>query len=201
MLPLKSFNRISVALFSSYDVVDCKEYCLNFCKVRLGTKSHLCTSRFFINNQVQLMIMLDNKGSLYLMDAVMAIFLLLTVFLIVNTAITMPTSDYSYENKDIKTAQDIMELLSGKIDFNDGTFISEISTILEYGKNSKESQRQVSEISKDKLNSYNLKNYCFKENNILKGQVLASNGDLNKASDVDVATRTYGGYSYTLYVW
>ena len=145
--------------------------------------------------------MLDNKGSFYIMDAILAIFLLLIVFLVINTAITLPTSDYSYESKEIRTAQDTMELLSGKIDFNDNTFLAEISNILKEGKNSKESIRQVSEISKDKLNSYKLKNYMLTENNILKGKVLASKGDYNKANDVDVATRTYGDYSYTLYVW
>lgn len=145
--------------------------------------------------------MLDNKGSFYIMDAILAIFLLLIVFLVINTATTLPTSDYSYESKEIRTAQDTMELLSGKIDFNDNTFLAEISNILKEGKNSKESIRQVSEISKDKLNSYKLKNYMLTENNILKGKVLASKGDYNKANDVDVATRTYGDYSYTLYIW
>ena len=145
--------------------------------------------------------MLDNKGSFYIMDAILAVVLLLIVFLVVNAAISVPTHDYSYESKDIRTAQDIMELLSGKIDFNDNTFIGKISSILEGGKNSKESVREVSEISKTKLDSYNLKNYRFSENNILKGEVLASKGDYKKASNVDVATRTYGDYSYTLSLW
>ena len=74
--------------------------------------------------------MLDNKGSFYIIDAILAVVLLLVVFLAINTAITMPTHDYSYEAKDIKTAQDVMELLSGKVDFEDKTFISEISAIL-----------------------------------------------------------------------
>ncbi len=145
--------------------------------------------------------MLDNKGSFYIMDAILAVVLLLIVFLVVNTAITMPTHDYSYESKDIRNAQDIMELLSGKIDFNDNTFLGVISDILKNGKNSKESVSRVSEISKDKLNSYNLENYMLTENNVLKGKVLALKGDYKKASDVDVATRTYGDYSYTLSVW
>ena len=135
------------------------------------------------------------------MDAILAIFLLLIVFLVVNTAITLPTSDYSYESKEIRTAQDTMELLSGKIDFNDNTFLGEISNILKEGKNSKESIRKVSEISKDKLDSYKLKNYALTENNVLKGEVLASKGDYKKASNVDVATRAYGDYSYTLSIW
>ena len=145
--------------------------------------------------------MLDSKGSFYIMDAILAIFLLLTVFLIVNSAISMQTADYSYESRDIRTAQDIMELLSGKIDFTDQTFLGKISDILEEDGNSKESIREVSSICKDKLNSYNLKNYEFSENNVLNNKVLASSGDYNKADSVDVATRNYGEYSYTLSVW
>ena len=145
--------------------------------------------------------MLDNKGSFYILDAMLAIVLLLIVFLVINTVISIPASDYSYESRDIRTAQDIMELLSGKVDFNDNTFLGEISEILEEGKNSKESVREVSRISKEKLDSYNIKNYKFTENNVLKGKVLASNGNYEKANDFDVATRDYGDYSYTLSLW
>ena len=60
--------------------------------------------------------MLDIKGSFYIIDALLAVFLLLIVFLVVNTAITMPTYDYSYESRDIRIAQDVIESLSGKID-------------------------------------------------------------------------------------
>lgn len=147
------------------------------------------------------MNMLDNKGSFFIIDAILAVILLLVVFLIVNSAISMQAYDYSYESKDIRTAQDVMELLSGRIDFSDETFLGKISNILEDGKNSKESIREVSEISKNKLDSYDLKNYMFCENNVLKGKILASSGDYNKAGSVDVATRTYGEYSYTLSVW
>ena len=145
--------------------------------------------------------MLDNKGSFYIFDAIIAVVLILLVFLVVNTTISLPTSDYSYESKDIRTAQDVMELLSGKVDFDDRTFLEEISAILEDGENSKESIREVSEISKRKLNSYDIKNYRFTENDVLDGEVLASSGDYKKADNVDVASRTYGDYSYSLSIW
>lgn len=145
--------------------------------------------------------MLDNKGSFYIIDAILAIVLLLIVFLAINSAITMPTHEYSYEAKEIQTAQDIMELLGGKIDFTDQTFLEEISNVLNGNKNSKQAIREASELSKSKLDSYNLGNYKFCENNILDGEVLASNGDSSKANTLTVATRTYGDYSYTLYVW
>ena len=145
--------------------------------------------------------MLDNKGSFYIFDAIIAVVLILLVFLVVNATISLPTSDYSYESKDIRTAQDVMELLSGKVDFDDRTFLEEISSILEDGENSKESIGEVSEISKRKLDSYGLKNYRFTENDVLDGEVLASSGDYKKADNVDVASRTYGDYSYSLSIW
>ena len=145
--------------------------------------------------------MLDNKGSFYIFDAILAVFLILLAFLVVNSVISSPTEDYSYESKEIRTAQDVMELLSGKVDFDDRTFLEEISSILEDGENSKESIGEASEISKRKLDSYNIKNYRFTENDVLDGEVLASSGDYKKADNVDVASRTYGDYSYSLSIW
>ena len=75
--------------------------------------------------------MLDNNGYFYIIDAILAIILLLMVFLVVNSAISIPNDSYSYESKDIQTAQDIMELLSGKVNFKDHHFYREISNILE----------------------------------------------------------------------
>lgn len=145
--------------------------------------------------------MLDSKGSFFIIDAILAIVLILIVFFIVNSAISIPTPEYSYQTKDNRDVQDIMELLSGKVDFTDQTFLGEISNILKENKNSKQSIMEVSKISKDKLDSYNLDNYQFSENNVLKGEVLASSGDYKKAQNVSVATRNYGDYSFTLSVW
>lgn len=145
--------------------------------------------------------MTDEKGSFYLIESILAISILLVAILVVNTVISLPSPDYSYETKDFKTSQDVMEVLSKKINFTDQTFIGEISTTLKENKNSKKSIREVSEICQNKLDSYNLENYRFCENNKLKGKVLASSGNFDNANDVSVATRTYGEYSFTLYVW
>ena len=145
--------------------------------------------------------MLDNKGSFYLIDAILAVVLLLIVFLAINATVTMPTHEYSYETRDIQTAQDVMELLSGRIDFQDKSFISEISGILKEGENSKESVREVSKISRDRLDSYDLENYRLAESNVLNEGVLALKGNYDDAENVSVATRTYGDYSFTLSTW
>ena len=145
--------------------------------------------------------MLDGKGYFYIIDAILAVMLLLMVFLIVNATISIPSPDYSYDSKDIRIAQDTMEILSGKVNFDDQSFLGEISEILKGNENSKESVREVSKICKDKLKSFNLKNYRFSENNVLKGKVLASSEDYSEAGDVSVATRNYGDYSYSLSTW
>ena len=145
--------------------------------------------------------MLDEKGYFYIIDAILAVMLLLMVFLIVNATISIPSPDYSHDSKDIRIAQDTMEILSGKVNFEDQSFLGEISEILKGNENSKESIRHVSRLSKDKLNSFNLKNYKFSENNVLNGKVLAESGDYSKAKDVSVATRNYGDYSYSLSTW
>lgn len=145
--------------------------------------------------------MLDEKGYFYIIDAILAVILVSIVFLIVNTAISIPSPDYSYDSHEIRTAQDIMEILSGKVNFTDRTFLRDISEILKDNKNSKESINEVSKICKNKFSSLNLTNYRFSENKILKEKVLDSSGDYSKASKVSVAIRNYGDYSYTLSVW
>ena len=94
-----------------------------------------------------------------------------------------------------------MEILSGKVDFEDRTFLGDITKILIENKNSKESIRQVCEISKNKFKSLNLTNYRFCETNILDNKVLSSDGDYSNAGNVSVAIRDYGNYSYILFVW
>ena len=145
--------------------------------------------------------MKDNTGSLYIIEAILAITILLVAILVINTVISIPSPDYSYEAHDLASAQDIMSSLSGKIDFEDQTFLGQISTILKEKKNSKKSISEVSEICQNKLEGFKLTNYKFCENNKLKGKVLAYRGNDNNAKEVSVATREYGDYSYTLYVW
>ena len=145
--------------------------------------------------------MLDEKGNFFIIEAIFAIILLLFIFLIFNYTVSIPNPNYSGEIKDSKTAQDTMEILSGKINFTDRTFIGDISEILKQNDNSEESINEVSKICKDKFKSLNIKNYRFSETNILDDESLASKGVYSNAKNVSVATRTYGDYSYTLSVW
>ncbi len=143
----------------------------------------------------------DNKGSLYFADAIIAISILFVVMLMLNMMISLPNPTYSNTAHSSKDAQDIMEILSGKVDFGDETFLNVISSILKENKNSKKSINEVSGICDEKFSEFKLKNYMFIETNRLDSTVLSSSGDFSKAGNCSVATRNFDGYSYTLYIW
>ena len=143
----------------------------------------------------------DSKGSLYLGDAIIALSILIIVMLMLNSLVSIPYPTYSDISHDSKDAQDIMEILSGKVDFHDKTFLSKITAILKENKNSKKSIHEVSQLCDDKFGDFKLKNYRFVETNHLDSTVLSSSGDFTKAGNISVATRNFDGYSYTLYTW
>lgn len=145
--------------------------------------------------------MKDQSGNLYLADAIIAISILFISMIMLNSLISLPNSTYSDISHNSKTSQDIMEILSGKVYFSDKTFLNEISGILKENANSKESIKEVSQICDDKFKEFKLENYRFVESNQLNGEVLASSGDFNGANNVSTATRNFGEYSYTLYLW
>lgn len=145
--------------------------------------------------------MLDNKGNLIIIDAVVIISLLFIVLMTVNMIISIPEPVYSDTIRNSQDAQDVMQTLSGKVNFTDGSFLADISNILIENDNSKESLRTVSDICKNKFESLNIKNYKFSETNVLNNKVLSYSGDYSSAANVTVASRMYGDYYYTLSVW
>ncbi len=145
--------------------------------------------------------MLDEKGNFFIIEALLAIILLLIVIFAFNLLISFQNSDYSSQIKNSMSAQDIMEILDGKINFTDQSFLGDISAVLKERKNSKESIQEVSQMCDDKFETFKLRNYRFSENNILDGKILSRDGDYSKAKGVSVASRDYGDYSYTLSVW
>ena len=145
--------------------------------------------------------MLDEKGNFFIIEAILAIIFLLIVILAFNSLILFQNSDYSSDIKNSMSAQEIMEVLDGKINFTDQSFLGDISAILKEKKNSKESIQEVSQLCDEKFETFKLQNYRFSENNLLDGEMLAGDGDYSKAKDISVASRDYGDYSYTLSVW
>lgn len=145
----------------------------------------------------------DNKGFISLTDALLSIFILLMVLIAFNMITDIEIPSLSEENKDLKTGQDIMEIMSSKIDGRDHTVLERITFILSENNNSIASKREVKEILDDFFMVYleDRYHYSFVETNQLNGEVLSSNGDYESANNIDVAMRKYGNYSYSLYLF
>lgn len=145
----------------------------------------------------------DNKGFISLTDALLSIFILLMVLIAFNMITDIEIPSLSEENKDSKTGQDIMEVMSSKIDGRDHTVLERITYILSENNNSIASKREVKEILDDFFMVYleDRYHYSFVETNQLNGEVLSSNGDYESANNIDVAMRRYGDYSYSLYLF
>lgn len=145
----------------------------------------------------------DNKGFISLTDALLSIFILLMVLIAFNMITDIEIPSLSEKNNDLKTGQDIMEIMSSKIDGRDHTVLERITYILSENNNSIASKREVKEILDDFFMVYleDRYHYSFVETNQLNGEVLSSNGDYESANNIDVAMRKYGNYSYSLYLF
>ena len=148
-------------------------------------------------------LIIDNKGFVSLADAMLSIFILLMVLIAFNMIIDIDVPSLSEENTNFKTSQDIMEVMSSKVDGRDYTLIERISYILSSNNNSIVSKREVKSLLDDFFSAYldNNYHYAFVESNNLNGEVLSSNGDYESSDRVNVAIRSYGNYSYKLYLF
>ena len=145
----------------------------------------------------------DNKGFISLIDALLSIFILLLVLIAFNMVIDIDLPSLSEENNDFKTSQDIMEIMSSKVDGRDHSLIERISFILSRNNNSIESKREVKVLLDDFFSSYldTDYHYAFVETNNLNGEILSSNGEYENSDRVNVAIRNYRNYSYKLYLF
>ena len=148
----------------------------------------------------------DNNGFVSLIDALLSIFILFMVLIAFNMMIDIDIPSLSEENNDFKTGQDIMEIMSSKVDGRDYTLIERISYILSSNNNSIGSKRKVKALLDDFFSIYlgndnQNHHYAFAESSQLNGEILSSNGDYESAETVNVASRNYGNYSYKLYLF
>lgn len=148
----------------------------------------------------------DNNGFVSLIDALLSIFILFMVLIAFNMMSDIEIPSLSKENDDFKTGQDIMEIISSKVDGRDYSILERITYILSSNNNSIASKREVKDLLDDFFSLYlddneNNHRYAFVETNQLNGDVLSSNGDYSSADRVNVAIRNYGNYSYKLYLF
>ena len=145
----------------------------------------------------------DKKGFVSLADAMLSIFILLMVLMAFNMMIDIEVPSLSEESNDFKTSQDIMEIMSSKVDGRDYTVLERITYILSENNNSIASKREVKVILDEFFMVYfdDRYHYSFVETNQLNGEVLSSNGDYSSSGRLNLAIRNYGIYSYKLYVF
>ena len=145
----------------------------------------------------------DNKGFVSLADAMLSIFILLMVLVAFNMVVDIEIPSLSEESNDFKSSQDIMEIMSSKVDGRDYTVLERITYILAENNNSIASRREVKAILDEFFIVYfdDRYHYSFVETNQLNGDILSSNGDYSSSDRVNVAIRNYGNYSYKLYVF
>ena len=145
----------------------------------------------------------DNKGFVSLADAMLSIFILLMVLVAFNMVVDIEIPSLSEESNDFKSSQDIMEIMSSKVDGRDYTVLERITYILSENNNSIASKREVEAILDEFFMVYfdDKYNYSFVETNQLNGEALSSNGDYSSSERVNVAIRNYGNYSYKLYIF
>ena len=148
-------------------------------------------------------LIIDNKGFVSLADAMLSIFILLMVLVAFNMVVDIEIPSLSEESNDFKSSQDIMEIMSSKVDGRDYTVLERITYILAENNNSIASRREVKAILDEFFIVYfdDRYHYSFVETNQLNGEILSSNGDYSSSGRVNVAIRNYGNYSYKLYVF
>ena len=148
-------------------------------------------------------LIIDNKGFVSLADAMLSIFILLMVLVAFNMVVDIEIPSLSEENNDFKSSQDIMEIMSSKVDGRDYAVLERITYILSENNNSITSKREVKAILDEFFMVYfdDRYHYSFVETNQLNGEILSSNGDYSSSGRVNVAIRNYGNYSYKLYVF
>ena len=146
-------------------------------------------------------IVKDERGFLSLFDSLLALFLVFVVFIAFNMVMEIEVPSLSEENKDFKTSQDLMEILSSKATDRDYSTLEIISYTLDYNNNSLALQREVTGILDEFFSIYlSSGSYSFAETSQLGGKVLSSRGNVMDGDEVTVAIRHYGNYSYKLYV-
>ena len=148
-------------------------------------------------------LIIDNKGFVSLADAMLSIFILLMVLVAFNMVVDIEIPSLSEESNDFKSSQDIMEIMSSKVDGRDYTVLERITYILSENNNSIDSKRKVKAILVEFFMVYfdDRYHYSFVETNQLNGEILSSNGDYSSSERVNVAIRNYGNYSYKLYIF
>ncbi|MGC9517325.1 MAG: hypothetical protein ACP5C3_06485 [Methanomicrobiales archaeon] len=145
---------------------------------------------------------MDNRGIIITSDS---IFSLIIIFIILAT-VTNISANKSGSQLDLlmtNKAQDTMELMVNYRDVSTNkTIIETVATELKISNNQKSGISNAGKVVGEFLNkTLDSTNYNLIEVNKLNGTIIASNADINQAKNISTAIRSYGGYTFRLYLW
>ncbi len=145
---------------------------------------------------------MDERGLALTFDAVLA---LIPVFIVIMSVANLGSSHLtpsSLQTQLSHQAQDSLDLMAQYRDHGQLTILEEITTTLESNHNNATGVNAATLIAGQFLNKTipGMK-YAFIELKQLNKASIASKGDLKDAENVGVSSRSYGNYTFQLYVW
>ena len=145
--------------------------------------------------------LMDNRGFIFTFDAILA---LIPVFIVLMAVSSVGQGDLILPSQQIRLAhqgQDSMDQMA-QYRNSDGIVLEEIVMVLKANHNSAAGIDAAGKIAGEFLDK-NLPGMSYKliELNQLNGTTITSHGDMADAKNVAVGSRSYGNYSFQLYVW
>ncbi len=146
---------------------------------------------------------MDSRGIIFTIDAALALiplFILLASLANISNADTIFNSDQIRINHD---AQDTLETMASyKSGGDESTILQNITDSLIINNNSAQGILLSGQIAGSYLNkTIGNSKYTLTEISQLKGQIIASNADVKNGANVAVGIRSYGNYTFQLFVW
>lgn len=145
---------------------------------------------------------MDEKGFIFTFDAALA---LIPIFILLLAVNTIDSGNFALSSEQMRLshqAQDCMDLMAQYQGSSGVTVINEIVSNLAANDNNDIGVKAAAEVAGGFLDK-NLpgKHYKLVELKQLNGATIASNGQIEDAKNVAVASRSYGNYNFLLYVW
>lgn len=143
---------------------------------------------------------MDERGLALTFDAVLA---LIPVLIVLTSVANLGSSHLTTSSLQIShQAQDSLDLMAQYRDHGQLTILEEITTTLESNHNNATGVEAANLIAGQFLNkTIPRMKYVFIELKQLNKASIVSNGDLSNAENVGVSSRSYGNYTFQLYVW
>lgn len=144
---------------------------------------------------------MDNKGFIFTLDAVFALIPVFIVLIAVSGAGQGNLIQPSQQVRLGHQAQDTIDAMA-QYQTGDETLLEEIVIVLESNKNDASGVDAAGKLAGAFLNkTLPAANYELTEINQLNGKTIASKGKMDNTQNVAVGSKTYGKYSFKLYVW